>query len=80
MVTLTSKYIVCSKLGVPLSELLKSTPEACDVISNSHINTKGEFWVSSEDEFYRRRTHYMGNLKVIKDEMFIEVDAPVMYK
>ena len=80
MVTLTSKYIVCDTLGVPLSELLKNTSEAYDVISKSHINTKGEFWFSSEDEFYRRRTHYMGNLRVIKDEMFIEVDVPVVYK
>ena len=80
MVTLTSKYIVCDKLGVSLSELLKNTPEAYDVISKSHINTKGEFWFSSEDEFYRRRTHYMGNLKVIKDEMFIEINVPVVYK
>lgn len=80
MVTLTSKYIVCSKLGVPLSELLKNTPDAYDIISKSHINTKGEFWVSSEDEFYRRRTHNMGNLKVIKDETFIEINVPIMYE
>ena len=80
MVTLTSKYIVCSKLGVPLSELSKSTPEAYDVFSKSHINTKGEFWFSSEDEFYRRRTYSTGNLKVIEDEMFIEINVPITYK